>query len=438
MSPLLEAILIESSDEVKKRLKLFPIDDQDNLLCLSPLHLAVSRPQHLEVLLEAGADVNARDRHGITPLMYATATGNSKIAMRLLDAGANFSLVDTLWKRNCLQYARGRRHWDTILDILGYIRQLPGIPKDVLCSWLTFGLLLWAYDGHRIIADTKDLHCFQQLLDWGADANVINRCDGETVAHRVENVLELQSLILHGFTKFNHPDNTGAHALISLSTTKFDHPHPGVIEMLLDGGSSVNYRNHEGQTSLHLVVQRLGEFLAGNETERNWYNGRRSQFLECIRVLLNRKADPCIGDCCKCYCSRLGCTPSHLLLKRPHRSYWTTTNGVWAFEYLDLVREASGPETVKTCLLDMLRLLKFQDLELTHTCRQDIWWEKHIEGEEIEEIHNEEMEIIEILEKEMRAIEKSLGDNFEEQLMNAFSLILINVKPDSEPCNVKV
>ena len=428
MSPLLEAILIESSDGIRKRLEKFPIEDQDNLLCLSPLHLAVFRPQHLEVLLGAGADVDARDRHGITPLMYATATGSTKIAIRLLDAGADFSVVDTLWQQNFLNYARDRGHWKTILDILDYMRQIPNIPKDVLCSWLGFGLFLWV-SGNHINTDINDPNYFQQLLDWGADTNGINHYNSETLAHKVENALELKSLISHGFTNFNHPDNTGAHALISLSTARFENPHPDIIEMLLNGGSTVNHRNHEGQTSLHVVIQQLRAFHGGYGTEMDWHSQKLSQICTSIRVLLNRKADPCIGDCCKCYCSRLGCTPSNVLLKGRHHSFLKPANNIWAFEYLDIVKETSGLETVKACLLDILRLIKFHDLELTHTCRHAVW--RDIEDEEIEEIHREEMEMIEILENEMRTVERSLGDDFEEQLMIAFSVLLINAKADS-------
>lgn len=84
----------------------------------------------------------------------------------------------------------------------------------------------------------------------------------------------------------------------------------------------------------------------------------------------------------------------------------------------------------------MLRLIKFQDLDITYTCR----WEscsylgslgRSIEDEEIEEVQSEETEMVEILEQEMRDIEKSLGDNFDEQLPTTISLLSVNAKVDS-------
>jgi ankyrin repeat protein len=98
MNPLLEAILIGSDDEVRRLLQTILLNRQNNLLGQSTLHLAVSRPQHLELLLASGADVNARDRHGLTPLMYATATGSSSVAKNLFIAGANpfFEILFTI------------------------------------------------------------------------------------------------------------------------------------------------------------------------------------------------------------------------------------------------------------------------------------------------------------------------------------------------------
>lgn len=59
----------------------------------SVLHLAASRPDDdpraAELLLKAGADVNAADKWGNTPLFYAYAAGNQKILDFLLKHGAD-------------------------------------------------------------------------------------------------------------------------------------------------------------------------------------------------------------------------------------------------------------------------------------------------------------------------------------------------------------
>ena len=44
-------------------------------------------------------------------------------------------------------------------------------------------------------------------------------------------------------------------------------------------------------------------------------SNEHSKLKVCIENLLDKGADPCLGDKCQCACSRMGCTPSHLLLK---------------------------------------------------------------------------------------------------------------------------
>jgi len=441
MNPLLEAILIESSDEVKRLLSKIPINDQDNLLGQAALHLAVSRPHHLEILLESGADVNARDRHGITPLMYASAMGNSHVAIRLLESGADPFLVDNIEQRSFLAYARARGHWTTIMDILGHFHQSLEVPRNFVRYWLTMGAAFWVNDGNW----EKDLKDFHTLLEWGANPNVLLYPYGhdelvtETLAHRFRNEAELKTLISHGFTNFNHLDGKGAHALI-FASTKPNHD-PGVMELLLDGGSLVNHQNHNGRTALNMVVQSLRDcpevfirISRDKELEDRHCNDRK-QILQCIRILLDRKADPCLGDKCRCACSRSGCTPSHVIVGR--KSWWFgTQEHIWFLEFLEIVKETCGFEVAKQCLLDMLRRAKFQELELTHTCCRGLHsyalLYRHIEDEEIDEIMDEEKEMVEILEQEMGDVEKLLGDDFEQLLLTAIFQLSFQAKKASQ------
>jgi ankyrin repeat protein len=110
MNALMEAILIGTGDKVRRLLNKHLLEDQDNLFGQSALHPAVLRPQYLAILLDSGADVNARDRYDATPLMYLMATGNTQVAIRLLDSGADPFLVDHSWQRDFLSFARARKH----------------------------------------------------------------------------------------------------------------------------------------------------------------------------------------------------------------------------------------------------------------------------------------------------------------------------------------
>jgi hypothetical protein len=70
----------------------------------TPLTDAVhsGNPAPVRLLIDAGADVNARDRYGITPLMWACVGLDAESVQELLRAGAAVNLTDP----------RGRTAWD--------------------------------------------------------------------------------------------------------------------------------------------------------------------------------------------------------------------------------------------------------------------------------------------------------------------------------------
>lgn len=59
------------------------------------LHLLVtSKAEYVQALLQAGADINARDNHGATPLMLASSRNGLTTVQVLLEAGADLTLRD--------------------------------------------------------------------------------------------------------------------------------------------------------------------------------------------------------------------------------------------------------------------------------------------------------------------------------------------------------
>jgi ankyrin repeat protein len=76
------------------------------------------RLQEVSQLLDTGLDINARSRHGYTPLMIAAARGHGEIADLLLANGAELTMVDA-HGRNALQIAREAKSEHCIDSLLG-------------------------------------------------------------------------------------------------------------------------------------------------------------------------------------------------------------------------------------------------------------------------------------------------------------------------------
>jgi hypothetical protein len=185
--------------------------------------------------------------------------GNTEVAICLLNAGADPFLEDKLRRMDFLMYARARGHWDTIMSMMDYIRGYPGIPDEIIKSWLTMGTVLWTSDSRSYMGRrSKDL---RTLLEWGANPDFIcnysDYCSHETLLHGVREAVEFEALVSHEFTKFNHQDSTGAHALISVAP-KCD---PLLLRLCLEGGSKVNHQDKNGHSALHIIVQHLRKSL---------------------------------------------------------------------------------------------------------------------------------------------------------------------------------
>ncbi|KAF4340918.1 ankyrin repeat-containing protein [Fusarium beomiforme] len=119
MSPLHEAVLFQSPDSVRKWVARSRKDER-NAFGQTSLHLAISTPQYLRMLIEAGYQLNARDNYGITPLMYAAAINQEEAVIALIEAGSDLNAEDK-WNRNFMFYAGLRQHWHLVLKILNII-----------------------------------------------------------------------------------------------------------------------------------------------------------------------------------------------------------------------------------------------------------------------------------------------------------------------------
>lgn len=430
LNSFLEAILIESESEVKARLTKDAILDRENLLKQSALHLAVSHPQHLQLLLENGANVNARDWGGRTPLMYAAAAGAIEVAIALLRGGADPWIKDNQYgKEDFINYAIRQEHWDLVMAALDYIRQSAQYSTEQVRSLLNTAIILWAGENLKHRRSCQ----FKNLLNWGADPEIRFKEKWEytqtesnnTLLHCITNLTDFDTLVTSGFSSFNHSNSTGAHALMKIAVLC----DARLLQKCVEGGSRVDHQNHEGRTTLHISLEDVWESFLDVEYDQceHW-----TEAMGCAKALLKADAYPSSGDLCRCACSNYGCTPAHILLKAHHKfgkyaGSYPLVQYIWSFEWLHLLKDVKGLESAKECVLDMLRLAKFEELNLTHTCcrkyhRKGPW--HVIDEDEVFEIMDEEKEMIEDLELQMRKVEHGLSSNLEEAWMMGLTQLL--------------
>ncbi|GMH07410.1 hypothetical protein Nepgr_009250 [Nepenthes gracilis] len=173
----------------------------------SLLHIAAAHGQIdvLSWLLDRSMKPDLLNRHKQTPLMVAAMRGKISCVQKLLDAGANILMFDSLYGRTCLHYAAYNGHSDCLQAILsvarsshvavswGYARfvnirdrkgatplHLAARQRQSDCVHILLGngaLVCCSTGGHgypgstplHLAARGGSLDCVCELLAWGAD-----------------------------------------------------------------------------------------------------------------------------------------------------------------------------------------------------------------------------------------------------------------------------
>ncbi|KAF5982635.1 Pfs NACHT ankyrin domain-containing protein [Fusarium coicis] len=247
---------------VERLLNLGHTVDKKDCLDRTPLHSAL-RKDVINALVSAGADLNARDFQGWTPLHTAAEAASPEAVGILLQSGAHiFALTND--KRTALQVVTSYGS-----DVIETIKILLGNGLDV---------------NDRDERGSSALHnaCSQSsvkvaalLLVKGADVNVKDN-KGITPLHLAicpyvtRATFDLVSLLVDHGCDVNTQDKKGFTALHHVYTEchyerGFSYPYlvADVAELLLDHGVHIDARDVEGKTALFRFLERGA--LAGVE-----------------------------------------------------------------------------------------------------------------------------------------------------------------------------
>jgi len=259
---LLEACLMGDRERVRRLLEEGADVNARDSCGNTPLHLAVHFGGMLDRdlgfewitvlkwLVEKGADLNARDAEGRTPLHVAAMLGYNDAIINVLLPRADPNARDKYGKTP-LHYMAERRNVSGIRLLKGGARELdPNIKDNEGRTPLHYAILKDVEDRYR--------YTLVALLDIGADPNV-GDSEGLTPPHYALLFgwdYAARRLLEHG-ANANARDKRGRtplHLAVIGAAQQRPHYFYGTVHTLFNYGADPNARDEKGRTPLHYAV----------------------------------------------------------------------------------------------------------------------------------------------------------------------------------------
>ena len=213
------------------------LNHQDSNNCTA-LHVAVESKHAdvVQVLIDAGADIEMKTNKGHSPLDVASVSGALTTMKMLVKAGADIRDTDTNGCR-CLILAAYFGH----TDIMRYLVGLPEVDLDHKCTALHAAVQV----NHPDIV--------QVLIDAGTDIEMKNN-DGRSPLHMASclGALTTVKMLVKAGVDLDQRDGNNFTALRAAVKGK----HADVVQVLIDAGADIETKDAEGRSPL-LLASRL-------------------------------------------------------------------------------------------------------------------------------------------------------------------------------------
>lgn len=259
------------------------IDERDNN---TPLHKAVADNSLAEVyrLLTDGADPNAKNLFGMTPLHIACMCGRCDIAEALILNGANV-VEQAMYGNTPLAIAISTGQCDMVKLLMNYVTNIFDVQKtDVINP--DDGR--WVYREEpilHVITSIGNVNMMKTMLDEGADINVINQITSYTPLHlAVERGREeFVELLISRRADINIKDCNGRTPFRMALECKLYN----IAKMLLEAGSHIDEPGGKCHSLLYLAVSnnfvQIVSMLIKRGTDPNKSKGRDSVLHVAVR-----------------------------------------------------------------------------------------------------------------------------------------------------------
>ncbi len=374
---------------------------------MTPLHLAVSWPGGLSILLDGGATVSSYDRYGRTPLLYANGSEHNTSVKILSDHDS--PLGDSDDPNYCLESAFRSKDISLgkymITHLVDRRQRLLALAQQELPSKKLMQLNL---NMDRVL-DAQAAVVTNALLEEDIEVPPALmpslNLQKSTVYHTDNLSVQMANdLYAAGFRDIDEIDTSMMTPFWSNALyTPCCFENLEIMQWLRNTGVNI-HRLHptNGGTASHCLGASVGEELFQMNKNHELGLQRSRPTSEQARIA-SSFLDDAFSDGCDCACSRSGCRVITSALKR--QCGWSRSGdsnceslrfstSVWICKFV-----ASGAEECHWVPFEVIRTMTFEWLELTHTCHIDPFWYNFdvlqpLSDEEVKGIQEEERFLI--------------------------------------------